>query len=168
MLHDHSTESKAWEVDCCRGHTNNVSSALFSSRLDIIVSNSEDKTLRIWDINKRTPIHVYKKDERFWTLIQHPTLNIFGAGHDAGFLVFKLQRERCAMTTHENLIYYIKNKVLRVHNVATKTDVPCLQSLKPITTLQMNSAPKSLSFNVSENAILVYNVWIRSRILIDP
>lgn len=46
-------ESKAWEVDTCRGHYNNVSCAVFHPRQELILSNSEDKSIRVWDMSKR-------------------------------------------------------------------------------------------------------------------
>ena len=46
-------------------------------------------------------------------LAAHPTLNLFAAGHDSGMLIFKLERERPAMTLHGNLLYYIKDKNIR-------------------------------------------------------
>ena len=46
-------DAKAWEVDTCRGHFNNVSCAIFHPRQDLIVSNSEDRTIRFWDLTKR-------------------------------------------------------------------------------------------------------------------
>jgi len=42
-----------------RGHTNNVSCVLFHPKHELIVSNSEDRTIRVWDISKvrvRVPI----------------------------------------------------------------------------------------------------------------
>ena len=33
-------EAKAWEVDTCRGHYNNVSSALFHPRQELILSKN--------------------------------------------------------------------------------------------------------------------------------
>lgn len=48
-----SSESKAWEVDTCRGHYNNVSCAVFHPRQELILSNSEDKSIRVWDMSKR-------------------------------------------------------------------------------------------------------------------
>ena len=48
-----NAESKAWEVDTCRGHSNNVSCVTFHPRKELILSNSEDKTLRVWDLTKR-------------------------------------------------------------------------------------------------------------------
>lgn len=47
------SESKAWEVDTCRGHYNNVSCAVFHPRQELILSNSEDKSIRVWDMSKR-------------------------------------------------------------------------------------------------------------------
>ncbi|ETE56404.1 hypothetical protein L345_17885, partial [Ophiophagus hannah] len=46
------SESKAWEVDTCRGHYNNVSCAVFHPRQELILSNSEDKSIRVWDMSK--------------------------------------------------------------------------------------------------------------------
>ena len=46
-------DSKAWEVDTCRGHYNNVSCTLFHPRQELILSNSEDKSIRVWDMSKR-------------------------------------------------------------------------------------------------------------------
>jgi WD40 repeat protein len=43
-------DTKAWEVDTLRGHVNNVSCVMFHARQDIIVSNSEDKSIRVWDM----------------------------------------------------------------------------------------------------------------------
>ena len=44
---------KAWEHDSLYGHTNNVSCVIFHPNLDVMISNSEDKTIRIWDTTKR-------------------------------------------------------------------------------------------------------------------
>lgn len=46
-------ESKAWEVDTLRAHTSNVSCALFHPKADLLITNGEDKTLRVWDLGKR-------------------------------------------------------------------------------------------------------------------
>ena len=40
-----------------RGHTNNVSCVLFHPKHELIVSNSEDRTIRVWDISKVPHIH---------------------------------------------------------------------------------------------------------------
>ena len=82
---------KAWEVDTCRGHYNNVSCAIFHPRQELILSNSEDKSIRVWDMTKRTCLHTFRREnDRFWVIAGHPTLNLFAAGHDAGMVIFKV------------------------------------------------------------------------------
>src|ERR1700689_2646902 len=44
------SETKAWELDSCRGHFNNVSNAVFHPKHELIVSCGEDKTVRVWDL----------------------------------------------------------------------------------------------------------------------
>ena len=74
-------ETKAWEVDTMRGHTNNVSCVLFHPRHDLIVSNSEDRSVRVWDSNKRMGVQTFRREnDRFWILAAHPTQNLLAAG----------------------------------------------------------------------------------------
>ena len=143
-------ESKAWEVDTCRGHYNNVSCVNFHPKQDLILSNSEDKSIRVWDLNKRTCLHTYRRDsDRFWVMVSHPTQNIFAAGHDAGMVVFKLDRERPASTLNGNQLYYVKDNYLRRLDFVSTKDVPIMKlrstGRSPIT---------SISFNPAENSIL--------------
>jgi coatomer subunit alpha len=82
---------KAWEVDTCRGHYYNVSCVLFHPRQELILSNGEDKSIKVWDMNKRTCLHTYRREnDRFWIMAAHPTLNLFAAGHETGLIVFKV------------------------------------------------------------------------------
>ena len=74
-------DSRAWEVDSLRGHFNNISCVIFHPRQELILSNGEDKSICIWDMNKRTKLHTFKKEsDRFWVLAAHPELNLFAAG----------------------------------------------------------------------------------------
>lgn len=144
-------ESKAWEVDTCRGHYYNVSSVLFHPRHDLLLSNSEDRSLRVWDMGKRTCLHTYRRDnDRFWTMAAHPTLNLFAAGHDSGMIVFKLERERPAMTVTGNQLFYIKDKLLRRLDFASNKDTPVMQ-VRPVG----RTRPYSLAYNPAENAALI-------------
>lgn len=64
---------------------------LFHPRQEIILSNSEDKSIRVWDMSKRSCLHTFRREhERFWVLAAHPTLNLFAAGHDSGMIIFKV------------------------------------------------------------------------------
>eukprot|EP00118_Oscarella_pearsei_P025090 m.307483 g.307483 ORF g.307483 m.307483 type:complete len:1228 (+) comp42345_c0_seq1:35-3718(+) len=141
-------ESKAWEVDTCRGHYNNVSCVLFHPRQDLILSNSEDKSIRVWDMSKRTAINTFRREnDRFWLIVAHPTLNLFAAGHDSGLVVFKLERERPAYTTHQHRLFYLKDRYLRVYEMGTSRDVAVMQVKKnggsyraPVTQVSYNPA----------------------------
>ncbi|CAD6343523.1 unnamed protein product [Miscanthus lutarioriparius] len=107
-------DTKAWEVDTLRGHMNNVSCVLFHAKQDIIVSNSEDKSIRIWDATKRTGIQTFRREhDRFWILAAHPEMNLLAAGHDSGMIVFKLERERPAFCVSGDTVFYVKDRFLR-------------------------------------------------------
>ncbi|KAI9312090.1 coatomer protein alpha subunit [Dichotomocladium elegans] len=146
-------DTKAWEVDSCRGHFNNVSSALFHPRQELILSAGEDKTLRVWDMTKRTAIATFRRDhDRFWALTSHPELNLFAAGHDSGLIVFKLERERPAHYVHQSQLYYIKEKILHVHDFASTADQEVL-SVRKLGSQFVT--PRTLSYNPAERAVLV-------------
>lgn len=138
-------------MDTCRGHYNNVSCVIFHPRQDVIVSNSEDKSIRVWDTAKRTCLHAFRREhDRFWIMAAHPTLNLFAAGHDSGMVVFKLERERPAYAIHGNLLYYVKERYLRKLDFTTQKDRAIIQlrggSRSPV---------YSMSYNPAENAVLL-------------
>ncbi|RVE44062.1 hypothetical protein evm_011299 [Chilo suppressalis] len=144
-------DAKAWEVDTCRGHYNNVSCVLFHARHELILSNSEDKSIRVWDMTKRTCLHTFRREhERYWVLASHPSLNLFAAGHDAGMILFKLQRERPAYAVHNNMLFYIKDRQLRKLDMQTNRDSPVMQ-IKGGGRHQ----PYSMSLNHAEWCVLV-------------
>jgi len=70
----------------------NVSSVVFHPRQELILANSEDKSIRVWDLTKRTLLHTFRHD-RFWALQAHPTLNLFAAGSDSGTIIFKVKMQ---------------------------------------------------------------------------
>ena len=142
---------QAWEVDTCRGHYNNVSCVIFHPRQDLIVSNSEDKSIRVWDMAKRTCLHTFRREhDRFWVVAAHPSLNIFAAGHDSGMVVFKLERERPAFAVHGNLLYYVKDRYLRKLDFTTSKDKAVMQLRGG------NRSPVyNMSYNPAENAVIL-------------
>ena len=47
------------------------------------MSNSEDKSIRVWDLSKRTAVQTFRREhDRFWILAAHPEVNLLAAGHD--------------------------------------------------------------------------------------
>ncbi|KAJ2160859.1 hypothetical protein GGF46_001916 [Coemansia sp. RSA 552] len=148
-------DSRAWEVDTCRGHYNNVNSALFHPKREFILSDSEDKTIRVWDTTRRTLLQTFRRDQdRFWCLNAHPELNLFAAGHDNGLIVFKLERERPAATTHQNTLLYVKDSQIRLHDFSSANDAPMV-SVRTAPAGQYLPPPRSMSFNPAEKAVLL-------------
>lgn len=100
----------------------------FSFRQELIISNSEDKSIRVWDMSKRSCLHTFRREsDRFWIVTAHPTLNLFAAGHDSGMIIFKLERERPASAVHNNMLYYVKERFLRCLNFNTSKDIALMQ-----------------------------------------
>lgn len=149
------SETKAWEVDTCRGHFQNASACLFHPHQDLILSVGEDKTIRVWDLNKRTSVQSFKREnERFWVIAAHPEINLFAAGHDNGVMVFKLERERPASAVYQNQLFYItKEKHVRSYDFTKNVESPSMLSLKKLGSPWV--PPRNLSYNPAERAILV-------------
>ena len=150
------SEIKAWEVDTLRGHHSNVSCVLFHPRQDLIISNSEDKSIRVWDMGRRVGVQTFRREhDRFWVIAAHPEFNLFAAGHDSGFIVFKLERERPAHVVHQNYLFYIKDaKKLRMFDFDTGKDVLVAQLKRPSGS---GLHPIYISYNPAEHALLVYS-----------
>lgn len=147
------SETKAWEVDTCRGHFNNISSVLFHPRHELIVSDAEDKTIRVWDMGKRTAVQTFRREhDRFWVLTAHPNLNLFAAGHDNGLIVFKLERERPAFSIHQNILYYVRDKQVRQLDFQSGNDMAVL-GVKKLGS--QYTQPRALSFNPAERSVIV-------------
>lgn len=107
----HLLESKAWELDTCRGHYNNVSCAVFHPRQELILSNSEDKSIRVWDMSKRTGVQTFRRDhDRFWVLGAHPNLNLFAAGR----LLLIIDKWFLVMTWYALTCYSVTSQVMTV------------------------------------------------------
>ncbi len=149
------SETKAWEVDTCRGHFQNAAGCLFHPHQDLIISVGEDKTIRIWDLNKRTSVQSFKREnDRFWVIAAHPEINLFAAGHDNGVMVFKLERERPASAFYQNNLFFItKDKHVRSYDFQKNIESPTLLTLKKLGMPWV--PPRSLSYNPAERAILV-------------
>jgi len=149
------SETKAWEVDTCRGHFQNASACLFHPHQDLILSVGEDKTIRVWDLNKRTSVQSFKREnDRFWVIAAHPQINLFAAGHDNGVMVFKLERERPASSVYQNQLFYItKDKHVRSYDFTKNVESPSILSLRKLGSTWV--PPRTLSYNPAERSILV-------------
>lgn len=95
---------------------------------------------------------------RYWILAAHPHESLLAAGHDGGMTVFKLERERLpldvaalgsvssAASSPISRLYYIKDRYLRVMELATNKDVP-LHPLRRGVSPGLGGGPKALMYN---------------------
>ncbi|KAJ5079003.1 coatomer subunit alpha [Anaeramoeba ignava] len=112
------SDSQVILLETLTGHRNNVCAAIFHPKEDLILSDSEDSTLRIWSLDKKINIKTFSKDDNsFWCLANHPTESLFAAGHDKGFILFKLSKERPAYFPLERNILFVKNNSIMNYNI---------------------------------------------------
>ena len=166
------SETKAWEVDTLRGHSNNVSCCLFhpNPKLELVISNSEDRSIRVWDVSKRVGVQTFRREsDRFWILAAHKSQNLLAAGHDSGMIVFKLERERPAYTTTcpSGRCYFVRGREMFCHEYSRGTmtsghDVPITTLRRvgqgAVQTDGIGGAPRFLFYNMhnpQEGNILV-------------
>ena len=134
---------------------NNVSCVMFHAKQDIIVSNSEDKSIRVWDATRRTGVQTFRREhDRFWILAAHPEMNLLAAGHDSGMIVFKLERERPAFAVSGDSLFYVKDRFLRYYEFSSQKDTQVTSIRRPGST-NLNQSPRTLSYSSTENAVLI-------------
>lgn len=141
-------DTRAYEVDQLRGHTNNVTCVCYFK--DFPVSVSEDHTVRVWDPHHRTAIQTFRRDGRFWVIAAHPESNLLVVGHDSGLVVFKLERERPALTINNNVLYWVKERTIRTYDFATK------QETSPMTLRRHTFPPVTLSCNPADSSAALW------------
>ncbi|EGD72417.1 COP1 protein [Salpingoeca rosetta] len=148
-------DTKAWEVDTCRGHYNNVVCVLFHPRQDLVVSASEDCSIRVWDTQRRASVQTFRREhDRFWVVAAHPEVNLFAAGHDSGLVVFKLERERPGYAVHNNTLFYVKDRFIRTYEFGSSKDAP-LASIRRHGTGAPQNGILTMAYNRAENAALL-------------
>lgn len=87
------TNEVAWEHSTILGHRSNVSCVMFDKISGNLISNSEDKTTRIWNIESKTEIVTEKKDKaRYWILAANRNGSLLASGHDDGFDIYQIHK----------------------------------------------------------------------------
>ncbi|SCO73788.1 coatomer alpha subunit, putative [Plasmodium vivax] len=149
-------ENKCWELDTLRGHFNNVSSLVFhQTNDDLLLTNSEDRTIRIWDITKRACIHTFRREnDRFWILAFKPNSNLIASGHDSGMVIFKFEKEKCPFDKWGNLLLYVKEKRIYSYDVRSNRH-SCLCPVR-----------KNGNAMVSGHHKLVYNQFCTTHVMV--
>ncbi|KAI0065970.1 coatomer protein [Artomyces pyxidatus] len=111
-------------VQTMESHTNNVSFAVFHPNIPIIVSGSEDGTIKIWNSGTyRLENTLSYGLERAWCVAVRKEGNEVAVGFDEGSVVIKLGRDEptFSMDPSGKLIYTRNNEVLSA-NLSTISD----------------------------------------------
>lgn len=78
-------------IQTLEGHSNNVCSVLFHPRLPVLVSASEDGTVRIWHATTyRAETTLNYGLERAWSIAAAKESNGLAIGYDEGTILIKL------------------------------------------------------------------------------
>ncbi|KAJ7598809.1 coatomer protein [Mycena floridula] len=123
---------KVWDylskscVATMQGHTNNVSFAVFHPSLPVIISGSEDGTVKIWNAGTyRIENTLSYGLERAWSVALGRGNNEVGIGYDEGVVVIRLGKDEPAysMDASGKAILTKNQSVLSV-NLASQSLVP--------------------------------------------
>ena len=142
------TDHKMWELDSLRGHSHNVTCVLFHPSQDVLLSCAEDKHLLVWDTARRASLLSHKRDtDRLWMFDVHRSY--FAAGHDQGFLLFKLERERppSARVHHDFLLHATGEKTLSLRHLRDPSQVIILAELELPGRAVLLNYPQLLYYN---------------------
>lgn len=158
-------DTKAWELETLQGHTHYVTCCLFHPKYDLVLSVSEDKTLRVWDYNNRSIVAMHKRDtDRFWTLVSHPTLGYLAAGHDGGFIMFKLEPERPPILKMTgNTVAMVLKCALEMHDLAANKALALAQVGTPMECIAADEHPKWIHYNYFDTAAKVFIITFKAQ-----
>ncbi|KAJ3161160.1 Coatomer subunit beta' [Geranomyces michiganensis] len=121
---------KVWDyqnktcVQTLEGHTHNVTAAAFHPELPIIISASEDGTVRLWHANTyRLENTLNYGMERAWTLAYLKGSNDVAFGYDEGTVAVKLGREEPAISMDSGgKIIWARHNEIQTANVKANID----------------------------------------------
>ncbi|KAK2184091.1 hypothetical protein NP493_283g04003 [Ridgeia piscesae] len=117
--------AKIWDyqnktcVQTLEGHAQNVAAVAFHPELPIILTGSEDGTVRVWHANTyRLESTLNYGLERVWTVVCRKGSNNVALGYDEGSIMIKLGREEPAMSMDMNgKIIWAKHAELQQANI---------------------------------------------------
>ena len=113
---DYQTKACLQTLD---GHSHNVTAVCFHPRLPLIVSASEDGTIRLWHSTTYRPESTLNYGmERAWTLAPTGDANKLAIGYDEGTVVIKLGNEKpvASLDTNTGKLVWARN-----HDIQTSS-----------------------------------------------
>lgn len=87
----------------------------------------------VWDSARRVSIENYKREtDRLWNFDVHSTQSYLAAGHDQGFIIFKIERERPVTTQISNdlMLHPSPDKMLCLRSLTDPNKVIVLSDIE--------------------------------------
>jgi len=105
-------------IQTLSSHTNNVSATLFHPTLPIILTGSEDGTVRVWHAaTYRLEATLNYLLERVWSIAVMKGSNAAAIGYDEGTVVIKLGSEEPIASMHSGKVIWAKGNEIQTANL---------------------------------------------------
>lgn len=147
------------------GHSHNVSSVCFHARLPIIISSSEDGTVRLWHSTTYRPETTLNYGlERAWAVATAKDSNKIAIGYDEGTVVIKLGNERpvASLDTNAAKLIWAKNtdiQTISLKGISKSEDIELVDGEKVALSARDLGAcevyPQQVSHNCNGSFIVV-------------
>ena len=92
----------------------------------IIVSNSEDKSVRVWDMSKRSGTQTFPASTIVLILAAHPEVNLLAAAARQRHDHLQARARAPAYAHHQGTLYYVKDRYLRAYDYQSQRDAPLI------------------------------------------
>ncbi|XP_056020292.1 coatomer subunit beta'-like isoform X6 [Ostrea edulis] len=148
-------------VQTLEGHAQNISAVAFHPELPIIMTGSEDGTVRIWHANTyRLESTLNYGLERVWTIAAQKGSNNVALGYDEGSIIIKLGREEPAMSMDSSgKIIWAKHSEVQQANIKAIGDQDVKDGERlPLAVKDMGSCeiyPQTIAHNPNGRFVVV-------------
>ncbi|KAG8182401.1 hypothetical protein JTE90_018292 [Oedothorax gibbosus] len=148
-------------IQTLEGHAHNISAVKFHPELPIIITGSEDGTVRIWHGNTyRLEYNLNYNLERVWTIACMKGCNNIAIGYDEGSALLMLGREQPAMSMDSSgKIIWAKHSELQQANLKAMVDAEIKDGERlPLVVKDMGSCdiyPQTISHNSNGRFVVV-------------
>ncbi|XP_042901558.1 coatomer subunit beta' [Parasteatoda tepidariorum] len=148
-------------IQTLEGHAQNISAVTFHPELPIIMTGSEDGTLKLWHANTyRLETTLNYNLERVWTIACLKGSNSVAVGFDEGSIIMKLGREEPAMSMDASgKIIWAKHSELQQANLKAMVDADIKDGERlPLVVKDMGSCeiyPQTICHNPNGRFVVV-------------
>ncbi|OAG29442.1 coatomer protein complex, subunit alpha (xenin) [Nematocida displodere] len=137
-----------FETDALHGHHNCVSALCYATQ-EVLISGSEDGTLKIWDTKRRKAVKTISVESRFWCIAVNSEEKIFAAGHDSGFKVYTLEKLAPVFAVKDAAILFHRGQDIIRTEMETRTETRVTDAQPSLRRLYASGETLLLSYESS-------------------